>query len=730
MHQPFYKDALTGRYSLPWVRLHAAKDYLHMAEVLAEYPRVKATFNFVPSLVEQIEDYAERRAEDRWEQISRKERPDDDDKRFMLESFFSISWDRFIRRYPRYWQILQLRNNLNGAVDLLSETYWRDLAVLFNLAWIEPTTIAREPELGRLVDKGRGFSQHDVDTVLDWHHRIAARVLPAYHRLLDRGQIEVSTSPYFHPILPLLVDTRSAREATPGMTLPNVLFHFPEDAREQLRLARRKHKECFGAPPTGLWPSEGALSHAVCELLTEQGDAGGWRWAATDEALLAGSLGVAIERDADGNVLNPEVLYQPYRFADSGMALVFRDRVLSDRIGFVYRHFGGQAAADDLVDRLRLARQRLGNAEGPWLAPIVLDGENCWEEYADNGNEFLNALYRRLSEEDDLETVTLSEYVAAYPPRRSVERLKAGSWIYGSLETWIGEEEQNRAWEYLALARARLLQWQVGGGADADATERAWHELRVAEGSDWFWWYYSRNKFGQEAMFDQEFRAHLGNVYLATGLPVPPWLTRPILGDPPARFRSPAGYIHPRLSSDPKPTLEWTNAGFLDARRSTGAVQQGGGVLSRVYYGFNPADLYVRLEASEDLAPYSVAIYVRRPDAPTWNARPRYAGDEAAQGIGDAHIVWEVMVPPHATERAVVARALGFDQWETIADLGEVARKGAVLEVAVPLEQLDLRLGDTIGLIVALERERRILELLPSVDDDPNELIFTLAAQG
>jgi alpha-amylase/alpha-mannosidase (GH57 family) len=726
MHQPLYKDAATGQYTLPWVRLHAVKDYLHMAEVLARYPRVKATFNFVPSLVEQIEDYAAGRARDRWAELSLKDRLDDEEKRFLLSSFFSISWERFVRRYPRYWQLLQLRNQLDGAVDLLSDRYWRDLAAWFNLAWIEPGTIEREPELSALVKRGRDFSREDVETILGWHRRLTGEVLPAYRELAARDQIELSTSAYYHPILPLLIDTRSAREASPPMTLPNVLFHYPEDAQEQLRRGRASHRSTFGREPSGLWPSEGAVSHRLGEMLAE---AGGWAWLASDEAILTRSIGQGIERDGDGNVTNPDLLYQPYRFRDSAMAVVFRDRVLSDRIGFVYRHYAGREGAQDLVERLHRVRDALADDPRPHLVPIILDGENCWEEYAENGRDFLNGLYELLSSDDSLRTVTLSAYLRAHPPSARIERLAAGSWIFGNLETWIGEPEQNRAWEYLAIARAQVVRWAGEADRTADERETVWRALYTAEGSDWFWWYYSRNKFGQEQMYDQEFRSHLANVYRHMSLPTPPWLERPIWSEPPPRFRAPTGYVHPRLSADPVPAGDWSHAGYLDARRSSGAMQMGAGVLGRVYFGYNPADLYLRIEASDDLAPCAVAAYIGAEGLGPANQWPRFADDRLPHDRSAVPLIWEIALAPTA-KRAVASRARGGQEWEEVGDLSETARKGGVVELCVPLTRLGLGLGQTVSLLITLSRDRRIVETLPGVGDDHERLTFALAAHA
>jgi alpha-amylase/alpha-mannosidase (GH57 family) len=727
MHQPLYKDAVGGQYNLPWVRLHAVKDYLHMAEVLGQYPKVKATFNFVPSLIEQIEDYASGRAEDAWEAVSRKERLDDDDKRFVLASFFSISWDRFVRRYPRYWRLLQLRNQLDGAIDLLSDTYWRDLTAWFNLAWIEPGTIEREPELRALVEKGERFTRQDVETILSWHHRLSAQVLPAYRDLSERGQIELSTSPYYHPILPLLIDTRSAREASPNMTLPNILFHHPEDAEEQLRRGRANYLATFGREAAGLWPSEGAVSHAVAEMLAAQG---GWRWVATDEAILARSIGRGIERDGDGNVTNPDVLYQPYRFGDSSVSFVFRDRVLSDRIGFVYRHFSGRDAARDLVDRLHRVRDLVADDPNPHLVPIILDGENCWEEYPENGREFLHGLYELLSADETLRTVTLDEYVREHPPRERIDRLAAGSWIFGNLETWIGEGEQNRAWEYLAIARAQVVTWERAGDRSALAREQVWRALYTAEGSDWFWWYYSRNKFGQEQMFDQEFRSHLVNIYKYMDLPTPAWLEQPIWSEPPPRFRAPTGYVSPRLSAHPQPPAEWARAGYLDSRRSTGAMQMGSGLLSRVYFGYNPADIHVRIESGDDLINYSVGLYLGVEGAEPHNSWPRYADDRAPTARSGAPLTWEIALPPNTTDRAVIGRARGDEEWEHVGELTEVARKGGVAELCLPLDRFGLQPGQTLALFVVLARDRRIVETLPTVGDDQERLSFSLAVQA
>lgn len=709
MHQPYYQDSLTGRRRLPWVRLHATKDYVHMAEVLRQYPAIRATFNFVPSLLEQLQEYAEGALDD-WALVSLKDDLTADDKRFLLDSFFSISWDRVIRRYPRYWRLLQVRQHLDGALDLLSDTYWRDLIVWFNLAWIDPAIIARDPDLQALVEKGAGFSREDIRLVLRKHQELCGQVIPLYRALAAQGQIELTTSPYFHPILPLIIDTRSARVASPRLTLPNLLFAHPEDAEEQIRLALRLHEEVFGAPPQGLWPPEGAVSPEAAHLIARRG----LRWIATDEGILARTLGITLERDGYEQLRDPRPLYQPYTLAGTNLAIVFRDRVLSDRIGFVYQHMDGAAAADDLVGRLCSMADLLKDDPQPYLVTIALDGENCWEHYTNNGNDFLHALYRRLSEEPRLKTTTISAYLRRFPPRATLPSLFTGSWIFANLETWIGEPEQNRAWELLALTRGRLVAWQQQDPlVDVPTLALAWREIYIAEGSDWFWWYYSHNKFGQEHLFDAEFRAHLANVYRIMGLPVPVWLTRPIAGAlVEVRARPATAYISPRLVAELPTPLDWTGAGYLEPETAAGAMQRGRTIASRLYYGHNPATLFFRLEAAEDLAGYGVALYLGREDG---HGLSQFRERLAHPGLApDCDFLWSVEVPASA-DRVNLWQAAEDQHWVLVESLDSLARKGTVLEAAAPLAALGLKLGDTLNCVWVIVREGVVQETLPTV---------------
>jgi alpha-amylase/alpha-mannosidase (GH57 family) len=529
LHQPYYRNGQSGEYVLPWVRLHAVKDYLHIAEVLADHPQVHVTFNVVPSLVEQMVAYASGQAADPIQILAVQEDWTPDQKAYLLANCFSINADRIVRRHPPYWQLLQLRPQVQNDPSSVDENYFRDLVAWFNLAWIDPNWLERDPVLKALVEKGQGFTLADVQTILDKQREIMAKILPLYRDLVERGQLELAVSPYYHPILPLVMDNRYAQRAVPGLPLPAVPFAHPEDASEQIRRAVEAHENYFGHKPPGMWPSEGA----VCPEMVSPLAAAGFAWFASDEEVLAWSVGEMVQRDGYGHVTNPHLLYQPYRTTDGDHppALVFRDRYLADQIGFAYKQLAGRAAADDLVNRLLRIRDSLADPEQPYLVTIILDGENCWEEYERNGDVFLHRLYQSLADDPGLQAVTVGEYLAAQPPRREIGHLYTGSWALNNLRPWIGQPKQNRAWEYLARTRDDLVAWQrENPAADPESLDRAWEAIYIAEGSDWFWWYYSYHLSENSILFDRVFRDHLASVYTATGRPAPDWLGVPIAG--------------------------------------------------------------------------------------------------------------------------------------------------------------------------------------------------------
>ena len=526
MHQPYYRDQLTGESTLPWVLLHGTKDYLHMPAVLEQFPKLHMTFNLVPSLVQQLADYNRGEATSRFTRVCRTppKQLTREDREYILQFFFSINYDKVIARYPAYQALYERRFT---PVDELPEEFWADTIAWFNLAWIDPTLMSQDPQLMRLAAKEH-FQAADLGRIRRKQVDIIRAIIPTYKRLRDAGQIELSTSPYYHPVLPLLIDNHgSARESAPYVSLPALQFRHPEDAVEQVRRAHVAHREHFGEPPAGMWPSEGGVSQAIVYPLSQAGMV----WIGTDEEILNRSRGWS-SRTPDGSVWDPASLYAAYRVCDEehSLAVLFRDRGLSDEIGFKYQKWQPRDAAADLVERLHGIRDALGEDRGEHIVPLILDGENCWEFYDNNGQDFLIALYSMLSDDDSLRCVTVSEFLREHPPTRDLDYLAAGSWIGGTFDVWIGELAQNIAWDYLARTRDDLVRWETEcEGADIEVLERAWEEIYIAEGSDWFWWYYSGNDPSPERGFDRQFCQHLINVYMLIGSPVPDYLGEPIL---------------------------------------------------------------------------------------------------------------------------------------------------------------------------------------------------------
>jgi len=715
MHQPEYRNGLTGEVYLPWTRLHAAKDYLHMARLVAEFPQLKVTFNLTPVLISQLEDYAAGRTTDRAEALSLKDPAEltPEEKREILRLFFGINPDRVIRRHPRYARLFELKTEAEQDPDLFGPAYWGDLQAWFNLAWVSPDQLEADPELSALIVRGRNFTREDIRLILRKHREFARQTLPAYRALIESGQAEVTTSPFYHPILPLLIDGASARRASPDLPLPDPPPAWPEDAFEQLRLAVSFTERTFGRAPAGLWPPEGALSPETVELV---GRFENFRWLVTDEGILSRSLGVGVERDADGHPHNPQVLCRPYQVRAGNartLAIFFRDQVLSDRIGFVYRHFSGVDAAQDLYSRLKVIRQRLPK-DRPFVVTIALDGENCWDGYEENGNPFLRTLYRLLTEDPELKTVTFSEYLAQFPPEMELENLHTGSWIGAHLETWVGEPAQNQAWEYLARTRSEFLQLQAAHpGIDHEVLAAAWRSIYTAEGSDWFWWYYSRHHAGPENPFDQVFRYYLANVYLFTGRPVPGWLLEPIRPEP-ARppTRPPLGYLRPALDADPA-GAGWSDAGWVEPPVEATTMRPALVVLRRVLYGYDPENLYLRLEAHRPIAEYAFSTLLRLPNRPQarhlrtgvsvdWPGLPRGTGFST-----------ELAVEPPSGE-AILFLAEGDGNWRRVeAEVG-LAIGTRVVELRLPLGALGLALGDRFDALFLARKGPFPLEVLPA----------------
>lgn len=587
MHQPFYKNLATGEYRLPWTRMHALKDYYGMVQVLEDFPDIHQTFNLVPSMAMQIEEYASGKAVDPFLRVALTpaEELTEEDQEFLLTYYFHVT-TLMIDRYPRYRELFDAwmasgripsrARRMFGIRDL------RDLQVLSQLAWFDEEFLQHDAEVIELARKGRDYTRADQLLVGAKQLEILGLILPTYKKFAARGQIEISTTPFYHPILPLVCDSNIAGVSHPYVPLPS-RFCYPQDAKEQLRRARRYIETELGHASAGLWPSEGSVSDDVMAIAIENG----FKWVATDN----GVLGRTLHRSA-----TPDLSYRPYVWSQKGQEIqvIFRDHYLSDLIGFVYSKMGAAEAADHFLQHIRVNTEHCGDA----LVPIILDGENAWEHYDRNGRPFLRELYARISADPQMQALTVSEAIGRVLPHR-IDHIFPGSWINANFDIWIGAEEDNRAWEY--LLRARQTYDQLCGGVSEDKRELAYEELLIAEGSDWCWWYGPEHSSENRADFDQLYRDHLTNVYRALGARVPDELARPIITD--VRHDThepPVSPIRAHIDGEVTSYYEWMGAGHYRVDLRSGSMHGHVPIVHDLRYGSDGSRLYLRLDLMDD----------------------------------------------------------------------------------------------------------------------------------
>ena len=713
-HQPrYYKDPATGVYSKPWVRAHAQKDYYDMAAMLKKYPGVKATFNLTPSLIFQLEDLIAG-ARDQYWILAEKPAAEltEEDKVYLLKRFFDANWDHIIKIYPRYAELLAKRGSddsdatVQKALLSYTEADYRDLQVWFNLAWFDPDFLAEEP-LKSLVTKGRDFSEADKGIVFDKALEVIKMVLPIHKELQDAGQIEVTFTPYTHPILPLLYDTDLAKIGMPDAKLPE-RFSFPNDAIAQVQKGVEKYKALFGREPRGMWPGEGAVAQEIVKMVSDAGVI----WMASGEQVLAKSLGLeGFTRNSKDVVQQADQLYRPY-YVQQGtgrpVGMVFRDLLISDKVGFTYSGTPGDVAADDLMKRLRdiKAELKAENATGPHLVTVLLDGENAWEYYDNDGKAFLNALYQRLTDARDIVTITPSEYLAKFPDQRKITKLWPGCWFTPDYSTWIGEDEENTAWNYLLKTRTMLINRR--NTVAAKTYDAAMELMYFAEGSDWFWWYGSDQSVADERAFDTMYRQTLVDIYRTMGEDVPDWLYVPIM--PPqaaAPTQEVAGLFTPVVDGQAGHD-EWAQAGYYF--KSGGAMARAEDVISGLYYGYDKKNIYLRVEGRSDwltLAPeLTIAAYLSNPHSKLINTFSRFGAMATPKTILGFGAAGEAAVQIKAGQvSAAYSAAKGYSEWDKPTSLNEVAVKGNTVELVIPFKNLpDLEAGDRVNLILVVSR--------------------------
>jgi len=680
MHQPYYVDPLEEVAMMPWVRLHAVKGYLDMIDTARCLPEVKMSFNVTPVLLRQLLELGDRKVRDLWEEWARKPAADctAEDRRHLLENFFKINPQTLVDPFPRYRQLLELRGRegtprqFKSALNVYTEQDIRDLQTWYNLAWCGFSARKRFPELDELIRKGRDFTEEEKNRVLDIHHEIV-RLLPAvYREAMESGQIEITTTPFFHPIMPLVYDTDFGKRAMPGREFPS-RFQAPDDVEAQLFLAQQQHERVFGEKARGLWPSEGSVAPELLPLFQKAGI----EYFCTDEDILFRSLDSDPKRK--GSVTDHLELFQPWwcEYEGAGCHALFRERPLSDFIGFNAARNSAEDAAGYLVHHLEHLADVIPNNNR--VVTLALDGENAWEAFADGGEAFLRQVYEQLTRSNKCSTLRLGDVfqIPETRPSARLHSLHTGSWISANFDIWIGDIEENTGWERIRETRAFLVREAQEGDHQPETLQQAWDAIYAAEGSDWFWWYGPDFQNDSDMLFDLLFRKHLQRVYLLLGQEPPPQLDISIQQEQeePAAL-PPRDWIQPHVGGIMEGFYEWMGAGQYDASQQHTAMFQSDRRIQDLFYGFSRKWLYVRVDFKGDF-PDEVLFEFSKPNP----VRVR-----AFRKNGDVRLLLE----KDGEEKATVPPETDFQiSWDQRLEWGI---SFAALDFELPLAQIALRI--------------------------------------
>lgn len=714
MHQPYYTDPLMGSASMPWVRLHATKAYYDMAYLLDRFPEVHATFNFTPSLLLQLQEIGSGKVLDLF--LEHAQRPAAgltlEEKAFLVRHFFSANWATMVRPYPRYHELLVKRgldlheHDLHHIALRFSTQELLDLQVWHNLAWFGYGTLRQYPRLAMLRQKNRGFTEEEKHEILAIQRLAVQDIVPLYRRLLDRTQIELTTTPFYHPILPLVIDTDIARRARPDLPLPT-RFRAQDDAESQLRQAVEFHRATFGRAPIGLWPSEGSICPEMLPLVHQTG----LRWLATDEGILTHTLAMC-----NRPWYRQSALYQPYQIgdADRPLTILFRDRELSDAFGFVYHKTTPESAAEDVLRRLRNISQN--TPQDRIIVSIILDGENPWEHYHDGGERFLSLLYHAFTNHDLDQTgqsatqvSTMSEAIAFVPPTQHLPCLHSGSWINSDYKIWIGHQEDNQGWDLLSHTRSTLM--ERAAGLPPDRAQVAWQELYAAEGSDWFWWYGDDFDTDFKPEFDRLFRTHLRNVWTQMDLSPPDQLNHPIcaigIGFASDQVRQPVQWVTPTIDGLVTDFFEWHGAGTITTRPPLGAMWKADRLFTAILFGWSQDQLVIRLD----------------PDETTTKTQ----GLEVVVTLQGPQATFRLTFPLslRKAEEFLLSQQTASDTWQDIGYHGTISSR-SIIELGIRWKDVELRSGQVARLSIIVREHGLEVARYPS----PVPAVLTVPGPG
>ena len=701
MHQPVYQLTPDGDFLMPWVRLHAVKDYLDMVEILSKFKKLKLNFNLVPVLLDAIIAYSEHGAHDLHSRltVTPVELLTDDAKLFIINNFFDANYQSMIYPNEEYNRLFhKIQANPDEGISVFTDHEYSDLMALFNLAWFDPVYKTKYPVLKDLYKKGKGYTLEDRVKIIEIQRDIMRKIIPAYKKYLDKGRIEITTSPYYHPIMPILIENRNIKKTTDDAPTD---LKMNLDAKIQTKMALDRIEEIFGKRPRGIWPSEQCVGPKTLDMLSSLGI----DWTISDEGVLSDSINFEFIRDFKGHLEDPYHLVKSYNYKtkQNDMKILFRDSVIPNLISFEYPNHNPIAAANDLYDRIKITQNKLlSSPDDKHIITIAMDGENCWENYMEDGLSFLKTVYSLIEEDETLETVLISDYLDKEKYHKKLPKLALGSWINRDFKLWIDEPMKNIAWNYLKQARedfSKLVRKNPLNPHIMDARK----ELFICEGSDWFWWYGEPNDSGKDTLFDDLYREHLKNIYIYMGAEIPEYLDKPLTTIVTKPSRYPKSEISPKIDgSDTEET--WTNAGCIEI--PDGPVLRESKQFDKIFYGYDKDNLYLRfcfnkyvldnLELSNRV--YQMYVYTRNSNKKHSLSASRLINKTEnilPQTKEKFHNELQLSVQKSEVKFIRLIRSIPGNIWTLYPARSIKSTYDRTIDLAVPFELLDIEHGDT-----------------------------------
>ena len=708
MHQPVYQLSPTGDFLMPWVRLHAVKDYLDMALWAKKFDKLKLNFNFVPVLINAIINYGENEAHDIHSRltITPQDELTNEDKIFILNNFFDANYQTMILANPEYHRLYQIVQS-SGTEDtsIFSNQEYADLMALFNLAWIDPSFKTSNSELKKLVKKGKNYTLEDRIAIIQIQRDIIKKIIPTIKKLIEKNKIEITTSTYYHPILPILLDYKNIKKnSSPANDLQDLKTDL--DAKMQTKMALDRIEEVFGKRPRGVWPSEQCVSAKTLEMLSSLGV----EWSLSDEGILANSINFEFEHDFKGYIKEPYHLLKTYKYktSTSDLKMVFRESTIPNLIGFEYQNHNPIATANDLYDRIKVLQSKiLSSPDNEHLLTIALDGENCWENYLEDGASFLKTLYTLITEDDSLETVLLSDYLEKTKEDKLLPKIASGSWINRNFKLWIDEPVKDIAWTYLKRVRQDFANFVKREPLNPNI-ELARRELFICEGSDWFWWYGEPNDSGRDNIFDFLFRTHLKNVYRYLDLDTPKYLDDPlsdISTSKPSKY--PKSLITPNING--KNVVdeddEWNNAGYIEI--PDGPVLRESKLFDKIRFGNDQNNFYLKFHLNKYIKEnlelskrtYQMYIYTRKASHRQDLSPVRLINKTkniTPVSMEKFHNEIQIAIRNNKLQLLRIIKAIPGDMWVLEMSKSIEAVYDEVLDLKIPFDILGIKSGETL----------------------------------